>query len=414
MDCAKLDEMAIDLVYDELDARAAADAEQHLLGCTRCRALVDRLRAGKKGAESLVLESPSSLLESRIVEAATKAARTRAPLPWPRRFARAISTAGAYAMRPQVAMAAVVVVMVGMSIVLLRGGVTNPHRTKVTEEGTPVASVEKNADDDQGALANLEEQQPKQEKAPAGGAGAMAQSTPSAVPAPAEAAKDEGKDDELDHDGIAELEKEKKLADKTETIAGESAGDGAGADLPPQDGKAKGKAAAGPGAPPPPPAATATTAPAPKTGGKSAEPSSPTFDAAMDAYVKANYADAAKGFDASAAAGTRPSMSTLYAARSFRAMGSCAQALPRFKKVLSTWPASAEVPWAALEGGECARALGDDATAKTLFEQAKGYPATKARAESNLASMQGPAAGTKPPSSYASPKKSAPIVNDSY
>ena len=91
MDCAKLDELAIDLVYDEIEPRAAADAEQHLLGCTRCRALVDRLRAGKKGAESLVLESPSSLLESRIVEAATKAARTRAPVPWPRRVARVVS-----------------------------------------------------------------------------------------------------------------------------------------------------------------------------------------------------------------------------------------------------------------------------------------------------------------------------------
>jgi TolA-binding protein len=414
MDCAKLDEMAIDLVYDELDARALADAEQHLLGCTRCRTLVDRLRAGKKGAESLALESPSSLLESRIVEAATKAARTRAPLPWPRRFARAISTAGAYAMRPQVAMAAVVVVMVGMSVVLLRGGVTNPHRTKVTEEGTPVASVEKNVDDDQGALGNLEQQEPKQDKAPIGGAagaGAVAQNAPTATAAPLdEAAKEEGKDDELDHDGVAALEKEKKLADKTATIAGESAGDGA--DLPPQDGKAKGKAAAGPGAPPPP---AATTTPAPVTGGKSNDPTSPTFDAAMDAYVKANYADAAKGFDAAAAAGTRPSMSTLYAARSLRAMGSCAQAMPRFKKVLSTWPASAEVPWAALEGGECARTLGDDATAKTLFVQAQGYPATKARADTNLASMQGPPAGaSKPPSSYASPKKSAPIMNDSY
>src|SRR5262249_31185277 len=192
-------------------------------GCRRCRALVDRLRAGKKGAESLVLETPSSLLESRIVEAAAKAARTRAPLPWPRRFARAISTAGAYAMRPQVAMAAGVVVMVGMSIVLLRGGVTNPHRTQGTEEGAPVASVEKNAEDDQGALGNLEQQEPKQDKAPIGGAagaGAVAQSAPTATAAPMEeATKAEGKDDELDHDGVAALEKEKKLADKTSTLA---------------------------------------------------------------------------------------------------------------------------------------------------------------------------------------------------
>jgi TolA-binding protein len=404
MDCAKLDEMAIDLVYDELDARAAADAEQHLLGCTRCRALVDRLRAGKKGAESLALETPSSLLESRIVEAATKAARTRAPLPWPRRAARVISMAGAYAMRPQVAMAAVVLMMVGMSIVFLRGGVTSPHRTKVTEEGTPVASVDKNADEDQGgALANLEEKPKEQKSTGASGAGAIAQSSASAAPPEAEKRKD---DEAADHDGLADLAK-KKTADKSESAGDDLAGEST--DLP-GDGK-KGMIAGGPAAPPAP-AATATAAAA--SGGKPTDPSSPTYDAAMDNYTKGNFADAAKGFDAAAAAGTRASSATLYAARSFRALGSCAQAMPRFKKILATWPASAEVPWAALEGGECSRALGDDATARTLFEQAKTYPATKARAESNLASMSGPPAGTKPPSSYASPKKAAPIINDSY
>ncbi|MEO7097348.1 MAG: hypothetical protein ABI175_29070, partial [Polyangiales bacterium] len=129
MDCDKLDAMAIDLVYDELDARAAEEAEQHLLGCTRCTALVERLRAGKRASESLTLESPSSLLESRIVEAA---ARARRPEPWLRRIGRGVSTAGAYAMRPQVAMAAVVVVMVGMSVVLLRGGGLTAKRTAVT------------------------------------------------------------------------------------------------------------------------------------------------------------------------------------------------------------------------------------------------------------------------------------------
>jgi len=50
------------------------------------------------------------------------------------------------------------------------------------------------------------------------------------------------------------------------------------------------------------------------TGGKTVEPSSPTYDAAMDNYTKGNFADAAKGFDAAAAAGTRASTATLYAA----------------------------------------------------------------------------------------------------
>lgn len=440
MDCQKLDEIAIDLVYgedaggeaevrgaseasDAMDGRMRADAEEHVLGCTRCRALVDRLRAGKKAADSLALETPPSLLESRVVDAAIRASKQRARAPWPRRFARAISTAGAYAMRPQVAMAAVVVVMVGMSVVLLRGGALTARRTKVTEEGTPVASVEQSKDD-QGALATIaDEDKPKKKEGVAIAGGAM----PSAPPAPPAEAHEEKNADEPSSDGEklaggGELEKKAK-AKSDKDLTGAS---GALAENAPADGK--GGAAAGPGAaaqaaPPPAPAPTtvATATSAPNTNGAStksaADPSSPTYDAAMDAYVKGKWADAAKGFDAAAAAGTRPSSSTLYAARSLRALGSCGQALPRFQKILSTWPSSPEVPWAALEGGECARALGDDALARTLLEKAKTYPATKARAESNLASMQGPNAGAKPPASYAAPKKakpSPPSVDDSY
>ena len=402
MDCAKLDAMAIDLVYDELDARAAADAEEHLLGCTRCSALVERLRAGRRGAESLRIESPSSLLEARILEAEV---RSRRPAPWPRRLARAVSSAGAYAMRPQVAMAAVVLVMVGMSVVLLRGRGLTAHRTKVTDEGTPVASVE--SQKEEGAPAELvaadKAEKAKVAAAPAANAvGAPSPSTSTAEGGDGLARKaDEvdlekakGKDDDLAAASPATPSGETKTA--TGGPGGAPADLGAAA----ADGKLAGPQ-------PPAQAAGGGAAPAKKTAA-AAEPSSPKFDAAMDAYGKAKFGEAASGFDAAAAEGTRAPTATLYAARSYRALADCTHALPRFQRVLSTWPASPEAPSAALEGGECARSLGDAPLARTLLERARTFPTTRARAEANLAAMDGPPqASMKAPAAKAAPKAAA-------
>ena len=83
--------------------------------------------------------------------------------------------------------------------------------------------------------------------------------------------------------------------------------------------------------------------------------------------IEGRYASAAKGFDAAAAAGTKASTSYLYAARSHRAAGSFALAMPRFQKVVSAYGTSSDAPWAAIEGGDCARQMGDVATARVLF-----------------------------------------------
>jgi TolA-binding protein len=139
------------------------------------------------------------------------------------------------------------------------------------------------------------------------------------------------------------------------------------------------------------PSPTATTTP-PTTTATTAS----NYDEAMGAYKEARYAVAAKGFDASAAAGQKVSSSLLYAARSYRATGSCALALPRFQKVVASYPASPEAPHAALEGGQCAKATGDTTTARALFEKAKTYPATQKQAESELAALAQPPAASPP------------------
>jgi hypothetical protein len=400
----------MDLVYaDEgegLDPREREAATAHLAGCARCSGMLERLRSGVRAAEQLPLEDPSSLLEARILAAASAVK----PKPsWSRRVTRAMSTVGGWAMRPQIAMAAVLVIMVGTSVLLLRGGLPTAHRTKVTDEGQPVATLEPPA---------LSEGQAQNQGAPAVIGGekkpvdlpraeadkqqvAEAPATPPAEANEATKNKDEAADD---GDG-------KDLGGKLAAKGGPMQSGAGGMPAP----TATAPAAAAPAPAPPPPAAEPPAdlaksdtkaekeSPAKKTASADAVATPASFDDSMTAYKEGRYAASAKGFEAQANANVKPSTSWLYAARSFRASGSCVQAIPRFQKVLTGYPASAEVPWAALEGGQCARSIGDPTTARTLLEKAKTYPATQKQAEAELASMNAPPpapakAKAKPPS----------------
>jgi hypothetical protein len=423
VDCEKLDALAIDLVYDELQAReprTAEEAAQHLVGCTRCSALIDRLREGRRAAAELPLEEPSSFLEARIFAAASG---TRNVVPWPRRVVRALYTAGAYAMRPQVAMAAVLVLMVGSSVLLLRSG-GSARRTKVTDEGTPVATVEREQSntitEGQGAPAGLLKRgEEKPAATPASpSASAIANGEPGQGPKPAEevAADVPKKSDPSsgdDFDGKADKAKVKvgggegKDKGSADTQAAGAIGGAKPSDLSEKEKDESTKLETKKSvASPAPPAAMPTTA---SGAAAAAVPTPASFDDSMTAYKEGRWASAGKGFDAAANAGTKPSTSTLYAARSFRAAGSCVQALPRFQKVLTNWATSAEAPYAAMEGGECAKATGDLATARALFEKAKGFAVTKERAEKALAELNKPPAAVAPAKPAA---KSKPSMTD--
>src|SRR5262249_15374081 len=66
-------------------------------------------------------------------------------LPWPKRVGRAVSWAGNYAMRPQMAMAALLVLMLGASITILRARPERnaaSSRISVTERGVPEQAAE--------------------------------------------------------------------------------------------------------------------------------------------------------------------------------------------------------------------------------------------------------------------------------
>jgi TolA-binding protein len=138
MDCEKFDRVLLDLLYGELDELTQASAKRHTEHCTRCRAIATELRATRE-VGSLPLVDPPEGLELRILEAERQA---RAVLPLRQRFGRAVSVLAGYAMRPQLAMAALLLLMIGSSLVLLRARPGDRERVLVTERGVPESEGE--------------------------------------------------------------------------------------------------------------------------------------------------------------------------------------------------------------------------------------------------------------------------------
>jgi hypothetical protein len=135
MDCEKFDQHVIDALYDELDELTMASMKRHMESCSRCANAFSALRATREVAV-LPLEEPSDALESRILFAASAAQRKT---PWHKKALRGLAWAGSHAMRPQLAMAAVFVLVIGSSLLLLRAkpGTNAIGPVKVTERGEP-------------------------------------------------------------------------------------------------------------------------------------------------------------------------------------------------------------------------------------------------------------------------------------
>lgn len=135
MDCEKFDQHVMDALYDELDELTHAAMKRHTEGCTRCATAFAGLRAARD-VGVLPIEEPSDDLEARILEAVA-VAQKKTPLR--RKALRALAWAGSHAMRPQLAMAAVFVLVIGSSLLLLRAkpGTVGVAPVRVTERGMP-------------------------------------------------------------------------------------------------------------------------------------------------------------------------------------------------------------------------------------------------------------------------------------
>jgi len=151
MDCEKFDPLLLDALDEELDEVTSAAVKRHAAGCARCGPILDGMRSTRRRAHLPLRELPADL-DNRILSSVTEAEKA-VPLfgasrgscavaaddEAPSRAARALSWAGSWAMRPQTAMAAVFLLMIGTSAFVIRSRHSSerPAAVSVTEQGMP-------------------------------------------------------------------------------------------------------------------------------------------------------------------------------------------------------------------------------------------------------------------------------------
>jgi TolA-binding protein len=325
VDCEKFDRVVLDLLYEELDELTSAAAKRHMDHCSRCRSIGAGLRATREVGVLPLLEPPAGL-QSRILEAERK---VRARLPLRQRIGRAVSVAADYAMRPQLAMAAVLLLMIGSSLLFLRVQPGQRDSIHVTERGVPESEAEGVA------IVPLPEKRSgpagdsfEAAEAPAGEPEQSARRDRKAESAPAEEAKND-----LD-DNLA------------------NAAPVAGAELAELDG------------------------------------GDVEYESAMQAYRDRRYTEAQKGFDQVASrSGSNAASAAFFAAQATRHETGCKQAAKRFDDINSRYRGSSIGNEAAWQAADCYRSLGAEADARRNYQQLLEVAAYKDRAQQALAAL---------------------------
>ena len=386
MDCEKFENNLIDELYGELDELTSAAMKRHAAGCSRCAGMLGGLSATRKVAV-LPMEEPSPELEDRILAAAREAQKV---VPFAARLSRVVSRAGAWAMRPQTAMAAVFLLAIGSSFVLMQSRNSSPRTASLSvhDEGSPEPMTAASAapfDPRAAAAAHGTEEQKR---------GAARSTTPLDMPLASALAMDDTEQ------GARKARDEKDLAATRGDLDGlldkgsyaSNAGPAGGAPI----------AAA------PPPAATSTAGFGGGGSGSTgaavqdqrAYPSGGTsFDAAMASYKAGRYDEAVRLFDAMGAA---DSNAALWAARSVREGSGCAAAVGRFDQVSQRAGSSAAGNDATFDAGHCYRVMGNTEAARVRLSKLLGVQAYATRAQEELDAMA--------PSGAAARSKSAPAA----
>jgi hypothetical protein len=404
MDCEKFETAMMDELYGELDELTSAAAKRHISGCARCAALFSGLRATRRVATVALVDPPAGL-EERILALAREAPTS---IPLQKRIARLVSIAGSWAMRPQTAMAALFMVMLGTSLLLLRGRSSRAPASAeitVTERGTPAPAAS-------AASPAPLEAVPALAAEPAVAASAVATAprpadlprTPTS-PAPTTGAAGEAFAENTLQRATTPTRGMPK--DEEGPVAARKAAPGAWADMPPSPAPAP----ALPAAPPAPRMASGGAMGNAYAGAAQDQTAVTPFDAAIRLYQSARYDEAARAFDALAPADPN---ADLWAARSIREGKGSRAAIARFDRVANR--ASGTPPgWdALLEGALCYRSTGDFGNARVRLNALLGVDSHKDRARAELerlnqlqpqgnAYAQPPAkAGARPPAATAS------------
>lgn len=386
MDCEKFEPLLLDELYEELDELTSAAVKRHVSGCARCNAVLSGLRSTRR-AVSLPLVPVPEGLEDRILAAAREAQKV---VPIRSRASRALSWAGSWAMRPQTAMAAVFLLMIGSGAFLIRSRTYESARSaSVSGYGSPAPQSAPAA-----ATAALDNKAADTAHGPAVAPPVANVSPPPAASAMAFADPAAGPMDGITG-GVAR--------DKKDEAEGQGALGVLGATSKEEEGR---------GAKPKPVVATTPPAkvPAPTNAGvpgglgdddyggasQTAQPpmararSGPVqhdpFSLGVAAYQARNYAEATKQFDQAAQGGDQNA--ALWAAKSVReGSGGCPVALGRFdqisQKAAGTWHGHE----ASLEAARCQLAMGNHAAARDRLAKLMTVPSHAAQAQTALNEM---------------------------
>ncbi len=324
MDCEKFDRIALDLLYGELDELTEAAAKRHIEHCSRCKGVSSGLRATRE-VGALALVDPPDRLELGILEAER---RMNAKLPLGKKLGRGVSILAVYAMRPQLAMAALLLLMIGSSLFFLRARPGARDSVLVTERGAPESEAER-----------VDEIVPAPERAEAPAAAALASSMPKLANAKSEASAMRERDGDKPSAALAEATKDSQLK-------------GAARDAEPLPGT---------------------------------EPAADSMDAATAAFQGGRYVEAQRRFEEIAArGGSAAPAAALQAVEALRRQRGCPEAAPRYEEVHSRYrdtPSGNEAAW---QAGDCYRALGELSRARQSLEALLEVAEYRSRAEAAL------------------------------
>jgi hypothetical protein len=347
MDCEKFEPLLLDELYEELDELTSAAVKRHVSGCARCASILNGMKATRRAAALPIMAVPIGL-EERILAAAKEAQKV---VPIQSRFQRGVAIAGRWAMRPQTAMAAVFLLMIGTSAFLIKSKDVRSNKesaVSVTVEGSPapVATLAQNDDLDPTAAASAHGPASPAWRAPP---------PPVATATPADEAT--GGQNAI----VASLDDNKQL---------EKSKDNYGAIT---------NAAAPAGAPAADPM---TQQPMARAGKKDA---SDPYSLGAAAYQARNYAEAAKQFDLAAKTGDRNA--ELWAAQSVQDGQGCAMALGRFDSLAGKAAGSYIGNEASLRAAKCQIALGQTDAAQKRLAALQSDPAHAQQAQNALNDM---------------------------
>lgn len=272
---------------------------------------------------ALALVDPPPTLELGILEAER---RLNAQLPLRKKLGRGVSILAVYAMRPQLAMAALLLLMIGSSLFFLRGRSGARDSVLITEHGVPETEAEHVAirpaparNVEPAPLASMPKLASAKAEAPA------AREREGDKPSAPVAELDTAKDSDL-----------KGVANEAEPLPG-------------------------------------------------TEPAADSMEAASAAFQGGRYVEAQRRFEEIAArGGSEAPAAALQAVEALRRQRGCPAAAPRYEEVHSRYrdtPAGNEAAW---QAGDCYRALGELSQARQSLEALLEVAEYRSRAEAAL------------------------------